>query len=687
MRKLEVEGTSVGAEPTAIVCKADVTGRALLLGLLLSSGLAGLNCWVASLYNVHFLGGTPMPFGAVFILLFLVLVLYLPLRWWRRRASRRARWMKSWLPEFSRVELLTIYCMLLFAALLSAPGGGNLCLSMGPTLFYFSTPENRWADLFYDYVPSWWAPGWNGQTYQKQVIEPLFTGGLSLTQIPWHAWTMMLIAWSVLLLLSYAVLFFVALAFRKQWIENEVLTFPLVALPLQMVEVDPPGTRESDIAFWTSRMMWVGFTVACFLHFLKGMNAHYPEWPKFPLQESVVLRFTEQPWDAMGGISAEIYLGGLGLAYLLTREISFSFWFFVLLQKFQKVISVMIGIPLVGLAKDTGYMGQPTFLTFQSIGGWIAVAIVLLWTARNHLSQLIREALSSNRHLDEPFSPRFVVMGFLSSFMALLTWSHFSGISFIFALTFFAIYLLVSLVLARIVTEGALLFPMLTFSPVEWMTTGLFGSATMGVANLTKISFLQPIVMSDRMNTLPGFLHVLKISHEMRLDRRGQRRLLGGVAATIVVTVAVVLWSSLYALYSQGALASYAFYYWGPQTVFRGTATLINTQPSFNLGNVLWMSVGAGVVWVLSFARSRFLWFPLHPLGYIVAGGYGMERLWFSFFMGWIIKSVVMKYGGSAAYTNLRPLMIGLILGNLTAMVMWMIIGFFSGHQIPYWPA
>jgi hypothetical protein len=90
----------------------------------------------------------------------------------------------------------------------------------------------------------------------------------------------------------------------------------------------------------------------------------------------------------------------------------------------------------------------------------------------------------------------------------------------------------------------------------------------------------------------------------------------------------------------------------------------------------------------MTVARSRFLWFPLHPLGYIVATGYPIQRLWFSFFLGWAIKTLVMKYGGGGAYSQFRPFMIGLIFGNISAMVFWMLLSLWLGIQPSgYWPA
>lgn len=661
-----------------------VTLRALTLGLVLSAGLAALNCWMATVANVHFLGGVQMPFGSIFALLFIILAMQLPLR----SLQKRSCGVIHFIPPFSAVELLTIYCMLIFAAMVSTPGTHNMFLTFGPSLFYFSTRENGWADLFYQYVPPWFAPGWDGQTYQQEVIEPLFLGNITPANIPWHAWSLMLIAWTTLLLLSYALLFFVALMFRKQWTEHEALSFPLLQVPMQMAEVEQAGNRYHEAPFWSNRGMWLGFCIAGVLHFLKGMNAHYPDWPKFPIQEAVQMNFTEHPWNSIGSIGAEVHLGGIGLAYLLPREISFSFWFFFLFQKLQMVLCTTLGFPELVFRKDT-FQGQPTFLTFQSIGGWVAMAIILLWAGRSYLYRLCREAFGRNRVGEgEPFSPRFIIFGFIFTFVALTAWCGFSGISIWFALSFVGIYIVTSLVLTRIVAESGFVFSQLTFSPLEWMTSGMFGAAAIGAADLTRASFLNAVFMRDaRANVMPAFLHTLKVAYELKLDRRELRRLIAGVAAAIIITLIVTIYVSVTQIYGRGALGVYDFYRLGPVNVLKGTATMLTEQPTVRADNIAWMVAGAVVVWLTSFAHSRLLWFPLHPIGFLMATGGPMSRWWFSYFVGWIIKTVIMKYGGSDTYRLARPFMIGLILGNLSSMVLWMLIGLRSNVQIPYWPA
>jgi hypothetical protein len=163
--------------------------------------------------------------------------------------------------------------------------------------------------------------------------------------------------------------------------------------------------------------------------------------------------------------------------------------------------------------------------------------------------------------------------------------------------------------------------------------------------------------------------------------------MLAGFAA-VAVSLLVTIGVTLTALYDNGALSAYGWFAkGGPTGTWNGTATMMRTNAALDPLNWGWFAIGASVVWGIMALRSRLLWFSLHPLGYIVATGYPITRLWLSFFLGWLIKTLVQKYGGSDSAQRLRPFMVGLILGNALAMVFWMIAGYFLGGQIPYWPA
>lgn len=661
-----------------------VTLRAFTLGFVLTAAIAWLNCWMSTVHGNHMVGGIQMPFGALTVLLILVLFINLPLRFLARSVAGFSRF----LPPFSMAELLTIYPMMLIGSLLSTPGCDNVFLAGGPTLFYYAKPENKWASLFYQHVPSWFAPGWNGTRYQQEVIQQFYLGN---SHIPWHAWAVMLIAWNVFMLLCYAVLFFLALLLRKQWTEYEALAFPLVEVPLQMVNEGSDTEKALVPPLWRQNMMWIGFGVAFAAHFLNGMYSHNTDWPAFPVNVfgGVRIAFPDRPWNAMPRLTAEVFLGGIGLGYMLTREVAFSFWFFYIVMSLEFVIAEMLGFPAASLPKS-GIMSRPDFINYQGVGGWVMMAVLLVWMAREHLWLQIRQAFSSNKTLPgEPFSPRVAVFGFLLSFIGLLAWSSFAGINLAIAAIFFGIFVLTSLVLTRLVVEGGFMFPQAPYYPLEWMTNGMLGASTIGAANLTKLSFIQPMLLVDmRTCLLPAFLHTMKFAEALKLDRRQQRRLLVCILVAIPLTLAVTAYVSLLALYTKGGLGVYSWFSSGASvSTFNASATAIKSNAPVNPTDLLWMAVGASVVWLLIFCRGRFTWFMFHPLGYISAPAYPITRLWFSFFLAWLIKSLVMKYGGSSTYTRLRPFMLGLILGNAASMMLWSGIAYRTGNIIKYWPA
>jgi hypothetical protein len=48
--------------------------------------------------------------------------------------------------------------------------------------------------------------------------------------------------------------------------------------------------------------------------------------------------------------------------------------------------------------------------------------------------------------------------------------------------------------------------------------------------------------------------------------------------------------------------------------------------------------------------------------------------MWFSFLLGWLIKAGVMRYGGVAIYQRLKPMAMGLIAGDATMVVGFLLV-------------
>jgi hypothetical protein len=87
------------------------------------------------------------------------------------------------------------------------------------------------------------------------------------------------------------------------------------------------------------------------------------------------------------------------------------------------------------------------------------------------------------------------------------------------------------------------------------------------------------------------------------------------------------------------------------------------------------------LVLLFTFLRHRFARWPFHPLIFLVLGTYQSQHLAFSFLVGWAIKKSATKYGGASLYRKLRPLMIGLVAGEVLAGVIPLIIGAIY-HQV-----
>jgi hypothetical protein len=77
--------------------------------------------------------------------------------------------------------------------------------------------------------------------------------------------------------------------------------------------------------------------------------------------------------------------------------------------------------------------------------------------------------------------------------------------------------------------------------------------------------------------------------------------------------------------------------------------------------------------------RRSFLWFAIHPIGYLMHLTYAASQIWSSFLIGWLCKYVILKYGGAKWYRRLRPLFLGIVLGECFIGGIWIIVGMIAG--------
>jgi hypothetical protein len=89
---------------------------------------------------------------------------------------------------------------------------------------------------------------------------------------------------------------------------------------------------------------------------------------------------------------------------------------------------------------------------------------------------------------------------------------------------------------------------------------------------------------------------------------------------------------------------------------------------------------------ILVMGYHHFIWWPLHPIGYLTAYSSAMQVLWFGFFIGWLCNVLVLRYGGVSLFKEVRTFFIGLVVGDLVMATVWLVVGLFASisyHVLP----
>ncbi|MGC8862180.1 MAG: DUF6785 family protein [Armatimonadota bacterium] len=618
------------------------------------------------------LGATHMPPGAICILIVLLLA-----NAFVRKLSKRL--------GLNSAELAVIYFMLVCAALISSFGLMTQLLPQLIGINYFANPQDRlWQKMFYKHIAPWLVP-WDPDGPERQFVSVRFYEGLRVgEQVPWALWIRPVAAWLVFAFLMFFLMACVATLFRRQWVDNEKLTFPLVQLPIELVN------QESSSSFVRSRAMWLGFALPALIHSMNGLHRSFPSVPELPSFFVLNSLFVTRPWNEMIVTFLVLSFSIIGFAYLLPLDVSFSMWFFLLFFRFQDFIALYLGHHL---DQTPLYGGTRFYQGYQSTGAFVAIAITMFWFARPHLrlvAQRVFRDLRSGRdwkHLDEDeyMSYRTAFWGGVVSFLAMLVWLKAAGLNvWVGAFMVGSFILVVMLVLTRFVSEVGLLMLQPVFRPLDlWAVAA--PKAVLGAQNLTVIAFLNGIFMRDPRNVMPAFMDSMKGADMVGARKR---KMAIGVALSIVVAGFAALMIQLRIIYTYGGIHLNSWFFMAnPRLYFdESTGILMNKVPYFDSRAPVWFAVGTTFTFFLYAMRARFWWWPFHPLGYAIGCAWPAIVYWSSFFVGWLAKSLILRYGGATSYRNFRPFFLGLILGEFATGIVWALLSGLLGLASPAIP-
>jgi hypothetical protein len=657
-----------------------VTPRVVVLCLALAVFFAYTISVIDYKFSNTFLGATHLAPGAIAVLLVLILAINPLLKLLSARLA------------FSRNEVLTVYLSCLFSCLVPGIGGNNYFVSFMIGAFYYATPENRWMEAL-RYLPHWMTPALNADgSYNRALVESWFTGLRAGESIPWQAWLVPLFAWGSFALATFILLGCLGVLLRAQWGGREALAFPLLRLPLELTQdLDNQSTLgRAKQSLIHQPLMWIGFAIAIVIQSLNGLNLYFPDVPNVPLDINTGALFTEAPWNQMGWTPMRVWPVAIGMSYLLTSEVGFSLWFFYWFIKLQLIAAYYMGFPPSSLP-DAAESGGKIFTVFQDAGAHIAYVGLLIWIGREHLKRILLRAFGRARSDDEErgeaLSYPLAFWGFIGAFAYMIGWSMLAGMTLLAALSLWTSYLVIAIVITRVVTEGGLIFVHHTWMPLGVMSQlagsgpGTWLSLQNGAATAGMLE--AGFVQDYRGSLLPSFVQSFKLAHDQGIHPKKLAWLIGTI---ILLSFVIAMHMNVRLGYDNGGLQLQGWYSKsGPQMAGRQPYELSKGVSHVSWANGIWMLVGAGIIVSIVLARSRFAWFPLHPLGFVVCQTYPMSTLWFSILIGWACKVLISRYGGIDTYRKVTPAFLGLALGDIAMMLFWIVIDGWqgrTGHQL-----
>ncbi len=685
MNRAATQQPSLPPTPPLGQQRPPVNLRSVLLGLF---GVIAINAITPFNNNVLANADLIRSYLPVSLLLFLMVFVILINAPLYRFAPRYA---------YSSAELAVAIGMILVGCAL--PGSGLMRYLPGHLtgVSYYAAQNPDYADLLRKIdLPDWIFPTAATTDIAKRGTDPVVTQyvGRALTDtdtfaahfsaVPWHAWLRPAIGWSVFLVGLFGSILCMMVILRRQWVENERLQFPLVTVYLSLIEPPAPGKLLNPL--FRNRLFWIGFAIVGGINLFNGLSVYFPRnIPPIPLSFDINKIATEEPWRYCEWtfFSQRIYFTIIGLTMFMQTRTAFSLWFtYALLQ----VAHMAAGLRQTEISEPMQFD--------QLFGAEVVFCAMLLYIARHHLLAVLRQMFGPGRP-DDPrgrYLPyRLAGWGFICCQLVLIAWLMTVGTTLIGALVISLMLMMLYLVLARIVADTGMIYPVF---PVP--LSHPFDIAANAVPSLPHTTpgshffsrFFYGVLSHDTRQTLPPFAqHALvtadHAAYSHSADWRKGIRFIGVLVLALVLAYIVSGASMLYVEYTYAAtldrsnrspLNEWSSYTMARQIVMdpsvRYTTTGIEAVPHNRL---LHIGVGAAITAALGTLRLTFANWPLHPVGFLFCYTFGIEVTWFSIFLGWLAKTILLNFGGARMFTRAQPFFLGVVYGDVIAAAFWLV--------------
>jgi len=296
-----------------------------------------------------------------------------------------------------------------------------------------------------------------------------------------------------------------------------------------------------------------------------------------------------------------------------------------------------------------------------------------------------RHAIGRGSGLDaeEPLPYRVAFWGLVGCVVAVVAFCMHMGMRLGTALVYLPILFATIMVVARL--RGELGLPTIELYQVgvdDVLQRGA-GARTWGKRDLTVMTLNFWLTRTHRQYPMQTYVDAFRLADQCPMSKR---RLTWTLTAATGLAIVASFWAQLHVVYNTGyesakfrGPAGWAF---GNEPWAKLRSWLLSPRDA-DVRSTLAYLFGLLFTLFLASMRTRFLWWPFHPVGYLVSGSFGLFRLWLPIFITWLTKTLILRYGGLDWYRKARPFFFGLIFGEFLVAFLRTIVDLALGLYLP----
>jgi hypothetical protein len=645
----------------------------VIVALILSL-VACVLIWIATPFNnfilqTGYISDDYLSASVLALLMLLILIVNPVLMAIRRR----------WALDSGQLALMT--GIMLVAVSISSTG---LLRNLPYSLARQVSDASEWKEVAEHYekadLPPSLFPGKLGYHENVEVSRQFFVKVPEGEPIPWQSWLGPATSWLTFFLFVWMMCISLSGIMLPQWQQNERLAFPLTRILRSLIEAPEEGRLLPPIL--REKWFWIAALGALFVHSLVGLNAYFPtRVPAYQTSWSLIPLFTEEPLSYLPNYmkSGRVYFAFIGVAYFMSTRVSFSIWFFMLAYALYTMI---------------GQAYAPPFFTDAPMahrsGALVTMTLVILWLGRARWRHVFRCALQRVHSQEDRRDRNFAYMFCLGN-LGMFVWLLWAGMQVPWAIMLIAIVFVFQLIISRIVAETGL--PVVGLYDTHYLN--YFSMVPIRLVNGASAWFVGAIGAFLGLSTRASVAALTMQSMSLDDKPEPQRQWKTARYYVIVLVAGFIVCGGahLYFSYSNsqtlGSNPTSPINPWGAYRLYMAVDLLREqiagewNQPAFN--RPAHMAFGAAMAGGLQYASLIMPKWPLHPVGLLLSYNWFGHTVWMSVAAGWLLRVVLILFGGARMYRSLRPLFIGLIIGEVMAAIVWFSVsGVLALYGQPY---